>query len=55
MLLRNTWVQRAPHLFFCNSINGRNTIWRDIEGVDMTREGLCLKVTDREEWKRLTA
>jgi len=36
-------------------VTWRDTFWRDIECMDMTWEDVCLKATDREEWKQWTA
>jgi len=36
-------------------ITWRDTVWRDVECMDITWQDVCHKATDREEWKAWTA
>jgi len=35
-------------------ITWKDTIWRDIEPMDMVWDVVCLKAIDRDEWKEWT-
>jgi len=36
-------------------ITRRDTVWRDVECMDITWQDVCHQATDREEWKDWTA
>jgi len=36
-------------------ITWRDTVWRDVECMNMTWEDVCHEATDRREWKEWTA